>query len=86
MSFNPDPRKPAEEILFSYEILGPYHPPLHFNNKGVKRVSKHKHLGLILNPKLSFLKHITEKIGIARLLTYLLNLANKFIKCMFDRT
>ena len=26
----------------------------------------HKHLGLNLDPKLSFIKHITEKIGIAR--------------------
>ena len=29
-------------------------------------VTEHKHLGLILDPKLFFLKHITEKVGIAR--------------------
>ena len=66
MSFNPDPTKPAEETLFSRKILRPHHPPLNFNNNEVKRVDEHKHLGLILDPKLSFLKHITEKIGIAR--------------------
>ena len=52
--------------MFTYKILKPYHPPLNFNNNEVKRVDEHKHLGLILDPKLSFLKHITEKIGIAR--------------------
>ena len=29
-------------------------------------MTEHKHLGLIFDPKLSFLKHITEKVGIAR--------------------
>ena len=29
-------------------------------------MSDHKHLGLNLDPKLSFIKHIKEKIGIAR--------------------
>ena len=66
MSFNPDPTKPAEEILFSHKKFKPYHPPLKFNNIEVKRVTEHKHLGLIFDPKLSFLKHITEKVGIAR--------------------
>ena len=32
----------------------------------VKRLTEHKHLALIFDPKLSFLKHITEKVGIAR--------------------
>ena len=58
--------KPAEEILFSHKKNRPYHPPLKFNNIEVKRVTEHKHLGLIFDPKLSFLKHITEKVGIAQ--------------------
>ena len=66
MSFNPDLTKPAEEILFSHKKNRSYHPPLFFNNNEVKRVTDHKHLCLILGPKLSFLKHITEKVGIAR--------------------
>ena len=66
MSFNPDPTKPAEEILFSHKKSKPYHPPLKFNNIVVKRVSEHKHLGLIFDPKLSFLNHINEKVSIAR--------------------
>ena len=32
----------------------------------MKRVSEHEHLGLILDPKLSFAKHISEKNSTAR--------------------
>ena len=60
MSFNPDPTKQAEEILFSNKHKSPNHPPIHFNHTEVKRVQHHKHLGLILDSKLSFTKHINE--------------------------
>ena len=40
--------------------------PLKFTNIDFKRVTRHKLLGLIFDPKLSFLKHITEKVRIAR--------------------
>ena len=39
MSFNPDPTKPAEEILFSVKRKSPDHPPLFYNGVEVKRVS-----------------------------------------------
>ena len=65
MSFNPDPTKPAEEILFSHKNSSAHHPPLFFNGIEVKRVSEHKHLGLILDPKLNFSAHIKEKSAIA---------------------
>ena len=54
MSFNPDPTKPAEEILFSVKRKSPQHPPLFFNGIQVKRVTSHKHLGLTFDPKLNF--------------------------------
>ena len=66
MSFNPDPTKPAEEILFSQKKSTIYHPPLFFNGSEVKRVADHKHLGLVLDPKLNFAAHINEKSAIAR--------------------
>ena len=66
MSFNPDPTKQAEEILFSRKLKNTDHPPIYFNDIEVKRVSDHKHLGLILDSKLSFAKHICEKISTAR--------------------
>ena len=65
MSFNPDPTKPAEEILFSHKRPRP-HPPLFFNGVEVKRVEEHKHLGLILDPLLNFAAHFKEKIAKAR--------------------
>ena len=39
------------------------HPPLYFNNAQVHKKKKHKHLGLLLDTKLSFLEHINEKIN-----------------------
>ena len=66
MSFNPDPTKPAEEIVFSRKLNSHDHPPLYFNNSMVKRVNEHKHLGLTLDSKLTFANHITEKISKAR--------------------
>ena len=66
MSFNPDPTKPAEEILFSQKNSEVSHPPLYFNGIEVKRVSEHKHLGLILDPKLNFAAHLREKSATAK--------------------
>ena len=66
MSFNPDPTKPAEEIIFSNKRHRQDHPPLSFNNITVKQVNEHKHLGLILDSKLTFENHISEKLAQAR--------------------
>ena len=66
MSFNPDPTKQAVEILFSQKLKNVEHPPIYFNDIEVKRVTDHKHLGLIFDPKLSFTKHISDKISNAR--------------------
>ena len=74
MSFNPDPTKQAEEILFSHKLNNPDHPPINFNNIEVKRVTDHKHLGLNLDPKLSFTKHICEKLELLEKVLVLLNI------------
>ena len=66
MSFNPDPTKPVEEVLFSQKSNSPIHPPLLFNGAQVKRVTQHKHLGLILDSKLTFSDHVNTKISKAR--------------------
>ena len=66
MSFNPDPTKPAEEILFSVKRKSPDHPPLFFNGTEVVRVTEHKHLGLTFDPKLNFVAHINAKCATAR--------------------
>ena len=66
MSFNPDPSKPAEEIIFSCKKIKTVHPPFFFQNTEVKRVEHHKHLGPVLDSKLPFARHINEKIKIAK--------------------
>ena len=62
MEFNPDPTKQATELLFSCKKKPPIHPPLFFNGMVVTKVNEQKHLGLILDEKLSFRSHVNEKI------------------------
>ena len=64
--FQSRPNKPAEEVIFSNKQINTNHPPLFFANNLVKQVESNKHLGLILDSKLNFNKHINEKISIAR--------------------
>ena len=66
MAFNPDPNKQANEVLFSCKTKKVDHPPIYFNGFPVVKVSETKHLGLILQSKLSFEKHLTEKIKKAK--------------------
>ena len=62
MEFNPDPNKQATELLFSCKKNSPNHPSLFFNGTVVPKVTEQKHLGLILDSKLSFERHINENI------------------------
>ena len=66
MSFNPDPSKQATEILFTKKRNIVHHPPLFFNGAQVQRTDEHKHLGLILDPKLTFKNHIAAKTKFSR--------------------
>ena len=58
MSFNPDPSKQAQEVLFSHKIENAFHPPLFFNQVPVKPTNLQKHLGMHLDTKLSFKEHL----------------------------
>ena len=62
MLFNPDPTKPAQEVLFSRKKKTLNHPTLSLNNIRVERASSQKHLGLILDKKLNFKQHIESAI------------------------
>ena len=62
MSFNPDPSKPPIEVIFSSKLNPPVHHLLIYNGVMVKRVNEHKHLGLVLDSKLTFNSHINEVI------------------------
>ena len=62
MLFNPDPTKPAQEVLFSRKKKTLNHPTLSLNNIQVKGASSQKHLVLILDEKLNFKQHIESAI------------------------
>ena len=66
MLFNPDITKQAVEIIFSNKRSPSVFEPLTFNNIPVKLATETKHLGLILDNKLSFLSHIENKLAKAR--------------------
>ena len=61
MSFNPDPLKQAQAVIFFTENNQLYHPPLLFNNSTVQQTSTQNHLGIHLNEELIFKHHINEK-------------------------
>ena len=60
MHFNPEKNRQAVQVIFSQkkEVLA--HPPVFFNEAVVK--AEHKHLGMILDSKLSFQSHVREAI------------------------
>ena len=66
MEFNPDPTKQATEICFSCKKREINHPDFIFNGSLVERVREHRHLGIILEPTLSFEKHLHEKMSKAK--------------------
>ena len=79
MEFNPDPSKQATEVLFSCKKSSPQHPQLIFNGAAVANVNEQKHLGLILDSKLSFEKHLNEKIIKAKKNIGILKQLSKFL-------
>ena len=64
MSFNPDPTKMAQEVLFSRKKFKVIHPSLIFNGKDVSRSESQKHLRLVLDSKLNFNMHLQGKFSI----------------------
>ena len=79
MSFNPDLQKLAVEIIFSRKGNKIDHPRILFNNTLVKKVEEHKHLGLVLDSKLSFSAHIKTAITKSRRGIGLLRYLSKYL-------
>ena len=62
MLFNPDPTKPAQEVLFLRKKKTLNHLTITINNIQVERASSQKHLGLIRDKKINFKQHIESAI------------------------
>ena len=58
MIFNPDMTKQAQEVIFSRKSKKLLHSCLLFNGIPLKNSISQKHLGLTLDVKLNFVKHI----------------------------
>ena len=63
MSFNPDPSKQAQEIIFSRRKVKSSHPSVYFKNISVSSNSVHKHLGMSLDDKLSYKHHLKSVLN-----------------------
>ena len=63
MQFNTDK---TVKLIFSTKRVKPIHPPLLLGNDAVTEKAGHKHLRMILDPKLNFQSHIKEAILKAR--------------------
>ena len=79
MSFNPDPQKQAVELTFSTKRIEMNRPEIRFNSIPVMKVDEHKHLGIILDSKLSFSAHIKAAISKTRKGVGLLKYLSKYL-------
>ena len=65
MLFNPDPSKQAAEVHFCRKINPADTPPVYFNSLIVAICKIHNHLGLLLDKRLAFDRHVEEMILMA---------------------
>ena len=54
MTFNPDPNKQVQEVIFSLKTKKISPSPLNFSNNSVQQVQFQKHLGVYLDGKFDF--------------------------------
>ena len=47
MSFNPEPNKQAQEVIFFGKLNKPNHPSFNVNNMVVIQLATHKQLGMV---------------------------------------
>ena len=63
MSFDPDPSKQAQEIIFSRISKRSTYPPLVFNNNNVSQTLSQKHLFVTLVFKLTVEEHLNNVLA-----------------------
>ena len=79
MVFNPDITKQAIEIIFSCKNKKTDHPELAFNGIPIAREPFTKHLGVYLDSRLNFVKHIKEQVLKAMKSVSLLKFLSKYV-------
>ena len=57
MNFNPEPNKQTQEVIFSRKLNTHHTPVLVFNNASISSCKSQKHLGILLDSKLTFEEH-----------------------------
>ena len=63
MGFNPEPSKQTQEVIFSRKIKKLSHSSLVFSNNNVLQASSQKLLGVTLDVKLTFDKHLNNVLN-----------------------
>ena len=63
MLFNPNPKKPVHEVIFSWKKNEETHPSVFCDNIEVSGTDSQKHLSLVLDNKLTFKKHVKDKLN-----------------------
>ena len=66
MSFNSDPSKQAQVLIFYCKFQKLVYPPLNFNNIAVTHSTSQKHLGMLLDVRIDFqenIKNIYSKVN-----------------------
>ena len=58
MKFNTDPTKQTQKIIFSKKKTVSIHPLVYFDKTPVNSKATHKHLGMMLDSKLSYENHL----------------------------
>ena len=84
MEFNSDLNKQAAKLLFSCKKNSQNHPPFFFNGTVVPKVNEQKHLGLTLDSKLSFERHLNHKIMKAKRIVGITKYLSSFLPKTLD--
>ena len=79
MQFNPDKSKQAIQVIFSHRKSKPIHSSPTFNGSEVVTLDEHKHFGFFFDSRLSFLRHIKEKIMKARRGVGIIRFMSKYV-------
>ena len=79
MTFNPDPSKQAVEVYFTRKLTPPNAPNIYFINTVIADSENQKHLGLVLDKKLTFGCTLEEKSSKVNKDIGLINRLRKFL-------